>query len=217
MIFTICTEIIEVLVADNTCFSATDGEYALDYKFNATYNGTINGVRLVYNSGGVTCSYAYALTNWGCHSSGGDLITTGVYKIPQEYTSSRDALLLYPTSDTDDIVSLSAYSSSSCQCDVSTYTMNSADLNSDEIELYSQTTKYNVSINDEFMLGYHEAICDRSWSDNQGTACAQVYFLYSNIDQRMLCLCDFVSFVSFCHYVVCSSSATVIIRSGFVR
>ena len=51
------TEIIE-------CFSATSTTYPLSYIFNPPYNGTIKGVRLIHNSGGITCRLS-SVTNWG--------------------------------------------------------------------------------------------------------------------------------------------------------
>lgn len=79
-----------------------DGNIAFDYKFVAPYFGIIAGVKLIHNSGGITCKTSEALTNWGC----GDVLQTNLIKVSLDETSSSNGLLLYPTTDTYDVYDL---------------------------------------------------------------------------------------------------------------
>ena len=168
----------ETLASNNTCFSMVDGDYALDYKFSAPYNGILSGVRLVHNAGGITCNGG-ELTNWGCVTD--NSIRTNVLKISSSETSSRNGVTLYPTgSDTDDI---DITSTSSCgDATFYWYRMSLYDYSSDQLILYSSSTTYQVSKNESFILGAKEPVCGSSTSDNEGTTCATIYFMYSQID-----------------------------------
>ena len=184
----------EILASNNTCLNAVDGNFAFNYKFNAPYNGTISGIRLVHNSGGMTCDGTKDSTNWGCHTVEGDLMMINLLKIGSHETSATNGVTLYPTNtDTDYVDEIWSYS---CGVTVYEYSMSSYSVNSDELVLYSVITNYDVSRNDSFILGWNEPVCNVSTSDNSGTTCATVYFLYSDID-------DYVPSTGMCVLVFC--------------
>ena len=172
---------IEILASSNTCWSSVVGDYALDYKFSAPYNGILSGVRLVHNSGSVSCKPESPGTNWGCYSNSGAGMNVLFMKLGVNETTTRSATRLYPTSDTDDICDINWISQGTCGADITSYFMNSYDLNSDQLVFISSSTNYTVSIKDQFFLDSYEPVCSTAVADNTGIACATVYFLYSKI------------------------------------
>ena len=165
-------------MTNNTCFSAVDATVALNYKFSPPYDGRMVGIRLVHNSGGITCSTGYQITNWGCEASTG-FFQTVLLQLNSSDLTSGDGILIYPTNSTDDVTSVTAMTVD-CGCNVVLYEMNSYTPNSDEIILSSETS-HNVSTEDEFILANCEAPCSYTISNNDGTSCAAVYFLYWDI------------------------------------
>lgn len=172
----------EVLASSNTCWDAIDGDYALDYLFTAPYLGIISGVRLVANSGAQTCHAGGTLANWGCVNSN-SRFSINLLQISANDTTADNAITLYPTADTDDVYDFGSYSNGNCPgITVGWYNMYSYSILDDEIILYSDTTTFQVSPGngDAFILGWFEPICGGG-SNNEGSNCATVYFLYSQI------------------------------------
>ena len=167
-----CTKANVILAKSNACFSSTS--YTTNYTFNPPTNGEIYGIRLVHQSGGVTCSIIYPSTNWGCASavSGKRLLTQMIEQGGGTY---------YPTSTTQGISSISKYDGT-CpnECEVIQYKMNGTyGVYNETIELIDYSNPYQVTTSQTFSLQFGEGCCDSSTSDNAGTACADVYFMYN--------------------------------------
>merc|ERR1719463_410351 len=88
----------------------------------------------------------------------------------------------YPSGSTENVNSISNYGSCSNNCDVLRYSMNGYDSDSDTLRLVDTANPHTVSVDDTFSLQYSEGCCGSSTGDNSGTACADVYFLYSSYD-----------------------------------
>eukprot|EP01084_Bolivina_argentea_P237711 399421_1 len=171
----------EELASSNACFSSAS--FVSGYEFNAPYNGEIYGIKLVHNSGGVTCNNAFALTNWGCNAGGG--IRAQMIHI--------DGGTYYPTIATDDVSQvrtiIADYGLSCSQCDVHFIIMGSSNPNSATL-IYTNPI-YHVTTDDKFMLQDSEGCCNVSTFDNAGTSCASVYFLYKSISTELIVMAPF--------------------------
>ena len=177
----------EVEATSNACFSSTNASLPLSYKFNAPYDGILQGVRLVHTSGGTKCGASGdSLSNWGGASCG---IRTKLLQLPTGATSSSEGSIVYPTLDTYDVSGFDygSFPVSGCGCDSNQAYMSLYSSTSSELLWYSDTIMYNVTINDEFILGICEGVCQISTHDNSGTSCAQVFFLYYTISPSMFC------------------------------
>ena len=137
---------------------------------------------MVANSGAQTCHSGGTLANWGCVNSN-SRFSINLLQISKTDTSASNGITLYPTPDTDDVYDFGSYSNSICPgLTVGWYNMYSYSILDVEIILYSDTTTFQVnsSDNDAFFLGWFEPLCGGG-SNNEGSSCATVYFLYSQI------------------------------------
>lgn len=178
------TKSTEVFASSNVCFSSSSDTYPLNYKFNAPYNGIIQGVRLKHTSGTTTCSrYTTGYTYWG--GASGVTYACGIrvklLKILSGATISSQSAILYPTNDTYDIESINYSSNPGCSCNQQQVRTSLYDDTSSELIFYSNTTMYNVSKDDQFILGICEGVCQVSVTDNDGNSCANVSFFYHYI------------------------------------
>ena len=171
----------EIEASSNACFSSTDATLPLDYKFSPPYNGIIQGVRLFHTSGGTKCG-STTESNWGGTACG---IRTKLLQLIPDATTSAQSSIIYPTLDTYDVSSISTYQVSGCGCDANQATMSEYTDTSSELIWYSDTQMYNVTTDDQFILGICEGVCQVSTSDNSGTSCARVSFLYQTVDTGM--------------------------------
>ena len=215
-----CVGLTEVLASSNTCLNSFDGNFALNYKFNAPYSGILNGIRLVYNSGGMTCGTDTDVTNWGCHThTQGDLILINLLNVASDETLAKNGVTLFPTGgDTEYVGNISSHS---CGATLYTYSMFFYDINSDELVLHSSSTSYEISTNDSFILGWEEAICNTSTSDNSGTTCATAYLLYSDIyaphpTSGMCLFCLLLSFFFVFFLSTCPTKSNCIFVWNFI-
>jgi len=157
-----------VVASESVCYVATG--YTTDWIFNAPMNGNIVGVEMEYLSGGVKCGGSQ-LVNWGC----GDRMDISLVRHNDD--NSIDDVV-YPTSDTNDLTSLSNWGCSrGCTVHSSRYS---------DVTAYSATADWidevnpvAVTTNDRFSLQYGEGCCGSSTSDNGGTACVKLSFVYS--------------------------------------
>ena len=161
-----------VLAQKSACYDATS--FVTDSNFNAPFSGELIGIELEFASGGITCDYrSYANTHWGCHYSNYDFMV-------QMIKEGANAGTYYPSGSTENVNSISNYGSCSNNCDVLRYSMNGYDSDSDTLRLVDTANPHTVSVDDTFSLQYSEGCCGSSTGDNSGTACADVYFLYSS-------------------------------------
>ena len=135
----------------------------------------ITGVKLVHKSGSVAC-HVPSYSNWGCSDS--SKIYTSFVQIID--TINKIGTVLYPTNDTNNIISYDN-SYTSCDCTLQDYQLNSQNAQSSELILISDNKQYQVSTSTYYALQFCEAICQLSISDNDGTAYADVYFLYQPV------------------------------------
>ena len=160
------------LAKSNACFSSTD--YSASDRFNPPVNGEIYAIKLIHKSGSVTCESSYPSTNWGCDSP-----TTGKWFAVQ--LLEDNVKTYYPTNKTQGITYFSSISNCGHgnSCGVSRYEMNDTySVNDGTIELIDYSNLYQVTTSQTFSLQYSEACCG-SDHDNDGTSCADVYFMYS--------------------------------------
>jgi len=170
---TVLADEVRHLAAENVCYSATS--FQSDSNFNAPVDGDLIGIELEFASGGVTCDHRnYANTHWGCHWNSGAMMVQMI---------NVAGGTLYPTATTQNVDSLYTYAS--CDCDVFRYYMTGYDFDSDVLRLVDADNPNTVSVDDAFSLQYSEGCCSSSTGDNEGTACADVYFIYSRVDSRI--------------------------------
>ena len=161
---------IMVLAKSKACFSATT--YVNNYTFNPPYNGQIIGIRLIHQSGSVTCDYEHREgTNWGC-------LPDDFYVQMIEHDGGS---IYYPTNTTQGVDYTASLGSCNKGCSIWYYQMRNNDVNDTSIEFIDYSNRYQVDISQTFSLQYSEGCCDFSAGDNNGTSCADVYFIYSNI------------------------------------
>ena len=172
----VATSSTKILATENACYSAT--AFVTDYNFQAPVDGTVVGVELEYVSGGVTCDYRnYAQSNWGCDGIDDDYLWMNFLRINNDGTEDT----LYPTTTTDDVLNLQSYSCSNGRgCNVYRNQMNGYDPYSSSIVFMDTANPIAVTVDDTFSVQYSEGCCESSTGDNSGTACAKVYFYYSD-------------------------------------
>eukprot|EP01084_Bolivina_argentea_P083930 151924_1 len=159
----------EILASSNACFSSTSYTSTI---FNAPKNGKIHGITLRHISGSVNCNKnSYAASNFGCNNAIDTLMTIFLRVTDSDNYYGEE---YYPAIDTQDINILTE-SSCSHGCNIKNYQISGYNANSDEITLIDPT--YEVDITDRFMLQYAEVCCGSN-KYNEGTSCAEVYFLY---------------------------------------
>jgi hypothetical protein len=147
-------------LAGRACYSAVTFDPSLPTaSVYAPSTGTILGISADYVSGGVTCDYrAYPLTKWGCTISGG-WIMVGLYK-------ADGRVLYYPTGATAGYSSLGSNG----------YSLSGQTYDTNPLELRSPS--YAVTLGEQFFFAYTESFKATSTGDNQGEACADIYFIY---------------------------------------
>eukprot|EP01084_Bolivina_argentea_P256075 431011_1 len=161
---------IEVLASSNACFSASSYQSTI---FNAPIDGQLVGVSLRHNDNGVglvTCN-GDEWSNWGCGT------TFMVNFVHVTDNTNYIGETYYPTTNTEGVTILNT---ASCVkgCNVHGYLLNGAHPYANE-DIGLRGPSYQINTNDQFMLQYSEACCQTSISDNSGTSCAKVYFLYN--------------------------------------
>lgn len=144
--------------ADNVCFSAR--ELQDTEIFLSSSNGLIGGVRFIHSHGGVSCAETAPLTNFGCNT---ELMTVLV-------SETKDAAM-YPAAMTEDTTIFSDFSNS---IQFAHYTMPRQE---DGILTLIQPI-YSVQRGDRFHVEYTEVYNGRFTSDNSGTSCVSVDFLF---------------------------------------
>ena len=174
-----------MLASEETCFDSINASFASDYMFNAPYDGIIEGMVLFYEdsalSVGVTCALANPLNYWGC-------IPNWLMVTLQNVTNKTTATgsVLFPTSDGYNNISITA--GNCAECNIHYYIMDDYDSYADPLIVQSRNTRYTVTTDDVFSLQMCEAACKTTGGDNNGTTCASVYFIYSEI--CMFCICQ---------------------------
>ena len=165
----------KIMATENTCYSATT--FVTDYNFKAPLDGTLVGVVLEFVSGGVTCDYNYyANSNWGCDGIDDDYLWMNFLRINDDGTEDT----LYPTTTTDDVLNLQSYSCGNGHgCDVYKNQMSGYDPYSPSVVFMDAANPIVVTVDDTFSVQYSEGCCESWILDNNGTACAKVYFYYS--------------------------------------
>eukprot|EP01083_Nonionella_stella_P147599 466005_1 len=186
---------IEMEASSNACFDSQSrgflsctGDY--DDMFYAPRNGTIAGVKLVHNSGGVQCSDVltesgksyWTPSNWGlCWHM-------GVIVMSVSNATNFRGEILYPIKDKTD--GLDYWLPFETQRTLhgwlipndnkgsipNSYGISGYNGSSDYI--YFVNPQYTVSTTDRFMLQYTEAYVTLSDPHNMGVGYASVYFLY---------------------------------------
>jgi len=150
--------------ADNVCFSATK---VLDTElFESQLSGLVGGVRFVYRSGGVACSVSSPLTKFGCYSPS-QLMTA-------LFSESKDAVI-YPVSVTDGLTTFTYIHENLVD-----YFMHRKD---DGILTLIQPI-YSVQRGQMFRVEYTEVLNEGKVSDNRGTTCVSVDFLFLSCDDN---------------------------------
>lgn len=174
------------LVAETACFSATT--FVSNYTFTAPYSGNVTAVKLVHKSGLVECNTWIKLpaTNWGCVSRG-----YGVQLVlHSDNTTNSSVHTILPSETTSNVFDLSTFSeninssnwshpscSSGIGCNVNWYDMGEEPI-SDELWWIDESANLEVSTEDIFSLQYGEGCCNVDTFNNEGSACAEVYFHY---------------------------------------
>ena len=170
------SDLIELEASSNACWNAVDESTATI--FNPPANGTLAGIRLLHNSGAVSCSTTNGYSFWGCTTSHTQDFWSALVRV----NSLNEAkYTLYPTDDTLGVESVGTFSN--CNCSIQ-YVIMSDDIytaNSTSYLFLSDTIEYKVNTNELYSMHYCEADCEHTITDNGGTTCATVYFLYSGL------------------------------------
>eukprot|EP01083_Nonionella_stella_P284432 968308_1 len=161
------------LTAEDICFDST--AFTTGYEFSPPFDGEIIGIRLQHKSGAVNCYGAAAgSSHWGCNP-----FSTRIY-VEMIKHDVPTAITYYPTATTDgasgfydnlDLVD--------CDCSYAFYFLDGYDGFSPFIELRDSNNLKQVSTSDTFSIQYGEGCCGYATGDNDGAACADVYFIYS--------------------------------------
>ena len=163
-----------ILAKSDACYDATN--YTKDlYTFNPPFSGTIIGIELKHKSGEMWCDYPdLTPSNWGCpwHAKGFEI---------QMIKHNNPNTVYYPTETTEGVTDWGYYSSCPNGCDFEWYDMLESGIYDDNLTLIDYSTPYAIDISDAFSLQYAEGCCLESVSNNAGTACADVYFVYTDI------------------------------------
>ena len=145
--------------------------------FSPPYDGTIVGIKLVHTSGYTKCNGDSTETNFGCDVNGDG---SSFFHLQTLMIDSNSTY--YPTTSTDG-VSLYYWTQSqwTCNavCDIYWYDLTGYDAYSDEIILTDTSNPYTVSTTDVFSLQMSEGCCLNP-GDNDGKACAEVWFYYTD-------------------------------------
>eukprot|EP01084_Bolivina_argentea_P123867 219498_1 len=159
----------EILAETNACFDGQKSNQSTI--FNAPFDGELIGIKLIYITGGVNCVNDNRLVKWGCIDNRFYLnfihITNGAY---------------YPKNGNTKGFSLPGGNSpyyAECNeniCGYHSYLLNNQSAN--DTQMIWLGPSYQITINDQFMLQYSEACCQYG-TDNIGSVCAKVYFLYN--------------------------------------
>ena len=148
---------IEILVKQNACINPRSRTSSTLFK--GVYTGRLGGVRIVYKSGGVSCCThsGCGQTKFGCGPHG---IGLSLFKVIN--TGTKSGTLLYPKTGRNGWF----------------WKLDGYDVNSKEITMIDGI--YNVNENDYFMLQYYETYFGHTLSDNSGSACYDVYLIYTD-------------------------------------
>jgi hypothetical protein len=151
----------EYLVAENICFSAVDTPAT----FISSVNGPVNGVRLEYVSGAVSCnknSPPERCSHWGC----GPLPETSL----GTFITSSDHTVLAPNLNTVDFIQDDRYIDR-------WYNMENGDPNSDNLRFQAINGPFfDARDGTTYLIQYGEALGSQSAHDNIGSTCVNVYF-----------------------------------------
>ena len=165
-----------------SCYSAASFDRSAT-TVTAPSTGTITGIRVSYNSGSVTCATGEAgsSSNFGCTSNTyGSMFMVALYKVTDASSSPIAVELSYPTStssqDVTDFETLSDTCANADGCSRFQYKITGQGVSDQQMAITGP--EYQVSEGDEFLFVFTEAFSGESTGDNQGTACAQVYFVY---------------------------------------
>eukprot|EP01084_Bolivina_argentea_P092191 165879_1 len=168
-IFASGTQLQYIEATDNACVNAL--EYTSGYKFSPPAIGEMVGIKIEYKTGAVSCT-GTANTKFGCQSRGIfiEMIEEG-----------GNAQTIYPTDTTEDVTNLNRLGcNANTGCSVHYYKMDPLyNWDSEYIELIDRNNPYSVNTNQQFSLQFGEGCCQSGHTDNQGTACYKVLFLYS--------------------------------------
>eukprot|EP01084_Bolivina_argentea_P091023 163918_1 len=161
----------KILAASNVCFSAAI--YNESTIFNAPIAGELVGVEFQHKSGSVTCN-GIDWKLWGC---GSEFMFNFMHVIDENTYYGET---YYPTNETHNY-SLYHNPSQSCLkgCNTMQWRLAGSNPTIENIQLIQPT--YKIRTFDKFMLQYTEACCMMTVYDNDGTTCADIYFIYSSI------------------------------------
>jgi len=164
-----------VLAASGVCMYST--KFTKGYSFTAPYAGKVIGVELSNPIGGTTCNEdEYDKKYWG-----GCVSDRMRFSLIREDANEGNEVM-YPTPTTE---GLSLYDDWDCPvggCSVNTWTISGFSYDSEFLSLKDTEHPHEVSVDDVFSLQISEGCCDYTTSDNEGTTCADVHFVYESID-----------------------------------
>ena len=172
-----------IRASDNVCWNGRDWSVATEYIFYAPLDGQISGVRLSWKSGWIRCNSGIRRTYFGC---GDGAMTVQLVRIINERTLSGNTY--YPrVNDTvhtyDAVLCQDANNPDDHGCEYVSYSMLPYVEPWEPIFEWIEP-KYNVTQDMLFMLNDGVACCGINNDDNNGTSCAEVWFLYDMIDNK---------------------------------
>eukprot|EP01083_Nonionella_stella_P098211 276105_1 len=163
----------QVLAAEDVCFSARTID--TNTLFSAPEDGEIKGMYLVHKSGGVTCGPGGANYNWGCWSG------YHMVFLLRDNDTVNPSEILYPRVDlgTLDVVDTSHTCPTPCGLGAEPIWKYVPNILSNRNNITLEEPRWDVTTTQAFRLVYGEACCQTSTSNNAGTSCADVYFIYT--------------------------------------
>ena len=172
-----------ILAAEEVCWNAREWEISTNYAFNAPVEGVLAGVRLVHTSGWTQYS-SYGMAYFG---SGSGAMLVQLVRIMDDTTFYGETYYpkiggMDPEHDT-----VHAWeeeppcgdNANSHGCDYRYYQMKPYVLSTEPTFEWMEP-RYNVTMDMIFMLVDGETCCQTADIDdyNDGTSCAQVWFIY---------------------------------------
>jgi len=151
-------------------------KFTKGYSFPAPYAGKVIGIELSNPIGGTTCNKAkYPKKYWG-----GCVSNRMRFSLIQEKDGGNE--VMYPTRTLDGLYHYGATDCPIGGCSVNSWKMKGYGFGSEFLSLMDSEHPYDVSVDDVFSLQISEGCCDKTTSDNEGTTCADVHFVYESIE-----------------------------------
>ena len=149
---------------DPVCFGTRDSQYGA---FRIPKSGRVKTIKLIYKSGGVTCSTAYDTTYWGCRHE--LYVDNGLLTV---ITNANKETVMPPAED------LMGYGESSCN-KKDYYKLDGTTSSSPELVYPDLAIPLSVSRDQELQIWYTQDLIDCTESNNSGKTCVDVYALYA--------------------------------------